>query len=283
MPTSVEALGSNDGVEPELLPAKADREDGEYYYFYVELDTSGSNSYDYVSYVDKNGKEIKGVKGAVVGDTANDGASKTRRWSGEYVVIVCRNDSGKLTYAEKAARFTISGQSLEGATIYQGDDVTDTTFNYTGEKDSFLAENFKKEIGIAVDGVAVDMRYFITAIYEPGAESSIPTRSFRARPTSLSPNAKSMPSGEANPYQGKRVEKTFVAEALDLSDVMIVGKATDDKQPTDTSTISELVDTFDGIAPAQLDWVIANPIQAGWRPDDAQVRLRPRRVVHRVR
>ena len=108
------------------------------------------------------------------------------------------------------------------------------------------------------------MRYFITAIYEPGAESRYTDTLVPGKTYVFVANAKSMPSGEANPYQGKRVEKTFVAEALDLSDVMIVGKATDDKQPTDTSTISELVDTFDGIAPAQLDWVIANPIkQAG--------------------
>ncbi|WP_072374572.1 S-layer homology domain-containing protein [Thermophilibacter mediterraneus] len=66
---------------------------------------------------------------------------------GTYHVVIPANaimDSDANYEGNLVMEFSIVGKSLEGATIYEGDDVTDSSFTYTGEALDF---------GFAVDGV----------------------------------------------------------------------------------------------------------------------------------
>ncbi|OUO30922.1 S-layer homology domain-containing protein [Olsenella sp. An293] len=132
----------------EVSQASATSAAGGYYYFYVKvgvgntfetkIDTAGTVKYD-------NGKSMVQLKG-----TWQYAMPST---AGTYAVVVGQyNGAAGWDFVDVADTFTIAKKSLADATLIDGEDVTDTTFNWTGKSMSQTVQNVYDRMNVAVDG-----------------------------------------------------------------------------------------------------------------------------------
>ncbi|MBM6953980.1 S-layer homology domain-containing protein [Enorma phocaeensis] len=208
IPTKVEYSADLDDLVYAATPDKEVRNEGEFYYFYIRIQSSGWAP-DGVTYTDADGNEHD-VQGETVYSLPTE--------PGTYATVVARWDgNGWDAFVADAAAFTIAAKDLTASTIYQGDDVTDTAFEYTGVHSSLQAQNFKKQIGVAINGVAVDTDELTMNIYDAKGKKLTGT-------TELVPG-----NTYTVAYQWEdgtdHTERTFKLEKMDLAKTAIIGKA----------------------------------------------------------
>ncbi len=212
IPTKVEYGADLGGLVYPAPKNTAERNEGDFYYFYIDTQaTSGVWAPKDVTYTDADGNKHK-VEGSTVYTQPTE--------PGTYVTVVARwNGTGWEAFVADAAAFTIAAKDLTASTIYQGDDVTDTTFEYTGIQNSLQAQNFKKQIGVAINGVAVDTDELTMNIYDAKGNKL-------AGATELVPGNTYTVAYQWND-RTDHTERTFKLEKMDLSKTAVIGKAID--------------------------------------------------------
>ena len=231
---------ASEEVELELCPELAGREAG-YYYYYVEIGT-GTVADGRVSYVNADGDKV-----LLTGSNVMDGSEFTMPDKvGNYAVVVGYWDASGWDYVSVAGTFSIVGQSLADATLFQGDDVDDTTFNYTGEKDNLKVDNWIAQLGVAIDGVKVDSGLYNMAIYEDGKSAPMNETTDWMTPGKDYTVLVTGNSGSA--YAGQKKEIDFKLQKLDLSAAAIEGQTvTNNVAPTQGYTFAQAVKSINGV------------------------------------
>lgn len=211
--------------------SETDRAEG-YYYFYVDLDGTGNTAPTGVTYKNDKGKDV-----AVVGDILEGKPTEV----GNYAVVAGYTDaSGNWTFVNTAAAFTITAQSLDGATVYvvnddDEKDVSNTTFAYTGEADCDKVQNVIDSMGVAVDGVALDEDDFTVSIYATGTSTALADTSYLVPGTTYT----ALVAG-ANGYHGQSEQVTFTYQKLDLSKATVKDIILQ-ASPSESTVIAEAV------------------------------------------
>ena len=229
------------GTDPELslCPSDpSDRKAGEAYYYYV--DVKGSNTFSGTGVYYTNA----GKKTAVTGTVMFSAPTKISTYA---VVAGVWNGTG-WDYVEMADTFSIASQSLKNATLFEGDDVSDTTFSFTGETgcnsiSSVTSTTGDYAIHAAVDGVALPTGSYTVKVYKGGQQVT----------NFLTPGTYTVRIEGQGVYAGQDVEKTLEYGKLNLSDANIVTKVFDagtDSAPTEADAI---VDSINDVKVSTFD------------------------------
>ena len=170
VPSKVEVY-NGDTVFPQPRPASGSEEVGKSYFYYVQVDESGSKV---------DGVKIKNAKGKLVdlkGTSVKDAKGNYVRPSakGKYAVVLANcTAKNQFDLVSVADTFTITGQSLDGAVLYEGDDMADTDFGFSGAAQSDYADTYLKTLNIALDGVQLDETDEVTlSIYAKGGSNAL--------------------------------------------------------------------------------------------------------------
>lgn len=249
-----------------LLPA-TNREAG-YYYYYIKLDASGDQNFaERVSYVDQDG-DTQWVKGYNV--QSSSAGFYTPFEVGSYVVMVGYWEGGVWNYVDDAAFFQITPQSLENATLFDGDDVSDSEFEFTGKDGNLQGKNILSRLGVALDGKQLkEGEDYSLKLYLYGSKTEITG----ADTNVYNPGTKftAVITGLNNRYSSDTVQKTFTMEKFDLSSATIVANTSDSVDPStfttngsvSTQNLSSLIKSVNGIAysdlsPNLVNYIVAN-------------------------
>ena len=200
--------------------------DGNFYYYYVEIDDrSGSEVVDPsdstpVQYY--KGKTLTALKGVSVKDSK--GAFTMPVDTGDYAVVIGQWKDGQWSLRSVADTFSIVGFSLNDAVLCDNGDVTDTTFEMSPKGNA--EADWTSRLSVAVGN----------HVLEPGADYSIDI---------VEKNGAANPSGDltegvtyqaviegADKYEGHKVID-FTVSRLDLSKSTIVGATLTDAYDPD--------------------------------------------------
>ena len=254
VPTKVHPYNEDSERVAGILP-KTDRVEGEYYYYYVDINaTTGKyNAPAGVSYVDDKGETVA-LTGKQVRDASDNLITPTTQ--GEYAVVVCKYVGGNLQYVSVADTFEIVGQALDDAVLVDGQDVTDTEFAYTGETGSTQVSAILDRINVALDGRILDkdssdgsVDYTMT-LWDKGAKKEITSGQIGVGTTYI------LKIEGKGAYEGQAIEREFTLNKLDLSEAVVVGNVfavyNHEGQPTNTTTPDTAVASINGIE--DIDW-----------------------------
>ncbi|MBM6777864.1 S-layer homology domain-containing protein [Collinsella tanakaei] len=133
------------------------------YYLYAKIGTDVNVSQYGIDYRDVNGN-IEDLKGEWVVD--DDGHPTRPTEPGTYAVVIFNRIENPITNAfidsyktAIADTFTINNPSFKDALIYDGEDQTDTTFEYTGKNDSAQVGAWKDRLNVSLYGEKLDKHY----------------------------------------------------------------------------------------------------------------------------
>ena len=157
VPSKVEVY-NGDTEFPELRPQTGKEEKNKTYYYYVKI---GAGVTVEVGGVKVQYKNAKGKLVDLVGTSVNAtvGGTYARPIAeGTYAVVVASTDaSGNFNSAVSVAdTFTITGQSLDSAVLYEGDDMSDTDFGFSGGAQTDYADTYLDTLNLSLEGVQLD-------------------------------------------------------------------------------------------------------------------------------
>uniref|UniRef100_UPI0023529523 S-layer homology domain-containing protein n=1 Tax=Thermophilibacter mediterraneus TaxID=1871031 RepID=UPI0023529523 len=240
-----------------LLPSKGDREEGGYYFYYVDLDaeageyTGNFGAPGDVTYVNAKGDSVD-LTGYQVRDT--DGNLVMPVKASSYAVVVCQVLNGNLVYVSTADTFDIVGQPLDAATLCDGLDATDTEFNYTGENGSTAANAVLDRINVALDGRILSKDDVELSLWDKGGKTEI-TGEIAIGETYIV-----KVEGKSAAYAGQEVKKEFTLGKLNLSDAVIVGTVIttpSTNRPGNDTSYEDAIESINGVS--DLNWNGMNP------------------------
>ncbi|WP_273396470.1 hypothetical protein, partial [Thermophilibacter mediterraneus] len=218
-----------------------------YHYFYVEIDQSESST----RFDNGNGENI--VYTTEDGDVTLRGRKvepDEDMQPGTYAVVsYYANGAAGYICATHADTFTVVNGGLEGATLYDGDDVNDTTFSYDGA--SADVDDVLDDMGVAVDGVKLPTTaYSITDIREKDTNVNLVGTG-----TDLKPGVTYVVTvaGIGNGYDGTSAKIEFTYGQLNLTNAEISGKDVAVGSAPATSDIKNIVWSIDGASSNTLD------------------------------
>ncbi len=204
------------GVPHEAELRSNDLEDGDFFYYFVEIGTSANKviNSDGSSVQYDNGKKYVDVEGNSV---KVNGAYAVPSTIGDYAVVVGQYKGGSFILRSVADTFSIVGFSLDDAALIDGRDITDTTFEYTGEANSNTVESMKKRLGVAVGSHILTWgQDYNISIYPKSSNVALNDGDF------LTPGGEYVASIRGiGSYEGNK-QFNFTMEKLDLSTASIV-------------------------------------------------------------
>ena len=250
VPSKVEVY-NGDTEFPELRPQTGKEEKNKTYYYYVKI---GKGETVEVGRVKVQYKNAKGKLVDLVGTSVNDTVGGTyARPSGEgtYAVVVASTDaSGSFNSAVSVAdTFTITGQSLDGAVLYEGTDMSDTDFAFTGEGLSDRADNFLKTVNVALDGVQLDESKEVSlSIWDKGGKKQLGENDWLVPGSTY---VLKVDGKDGSRFKGQSIQREFVYGKLDLSKASIGGKivvvsSANDNAPSKASKFDDVVAAING-------------------------------------
>ena len=239
VPSKVEVY-NGDTVFPQPRPASGSEEVGKSYFYYVQVDESGSKV---------DGVKIKNAKGKLVdlkGTSVKDAKGNYVRPSakGKYAVVLANcTAKNQFDLVSVADTFTITGQSLDGAVLYEGDDMADTDFGFSGAAQSDYADTYLKTLNIALDGVQLDETDEVTlSIYAKGGSNALSHDVLEIGKTYVV----KVDGVKGSRFEGQSVQREFVYGKLDLAKASIVTDVFTTNAPDKDSTFVQLVDSLNG-------------------------------------
>ena len=231
----------------------AQREKGDFYYWYVDMDgTTDQMAETGVKYANDKGTLVD-LKGSYV---MEGGRFVKPTEQGEYAVVVAQYiDGTNWRYVGVADTFEIVGQSLDAAVLCDGQDASDTEFNYDGKVDSTKIGNIQKRINVALDGRVLERdKDYTLKLWEVGADHSF---AYEKPGQEIAIGTKYIIEivGKGA-YEGQRIERDFTLGQLNLDDAVVLGnvllKGTD-ALPTKDTTFDEAVASIDGVELGDLN------------------------------
>ena len=235
---------NGEAVDVELFGSKPVA--GEYYYLYVKIDDSTTNSdFKNVQYKNAKGKLVD-LKGVYVKEGS---AYSMPKDAGNYAVVVGQWNSTSWSFVKVADTFKIAGQTLDGAKLFEGDDVTDTSFAYDGTATGLTVDGWKSKLGVSIDGVKLDeAEDYDLDIYQKGGSSPIKGS------TELLPGTTYIVKiSGTNNFKDQVVEREFSFDKLDLSSAVIATNVATNQAPSVKSKLSWIVESINGVKTAKLD------------------------------
>ena len=246
VPSKVEVY-NGDTEFPELRPQTGKEEKNKTYYYYVKIDSQDTDvEIGNVSVQYKNAKgKLVDLKGTSVNATVG-GTYARPSAEGTYAVVVASTDaSGKFFSAVSVAdTFTITGQSLDGAKLYEGDDMSDETFAFDGIWDSNMVSAYGKEIGLQLEGVALKEGVngdYTVSFYQKGSTKPLESTEYFMPGNTYVAKIKGLKR-----FQGQEIEREFTFGKLDLSAADIVTKVFTDGAPSKDSDFSDILKSLSG-------------------------------------
>ncbi|OUO31297.1 hypothetical protein, partial [Olsenella sp. An293] len=219
----------------------ANLKNGEFYYYYVKIDSSKGAVNDpsertAVQYLE-NGK-LTQLRGTNVKDA--DGNFVAPSAKGDYAVVIGQYVDGKWNLRDVADTFSIVGFSLDGAKLVDGKDVADTTFNYTGEAGSLAVSEWENRLGVAVGNhVLTKGDDYTIKIKEKNSGTLV------AGDLDLGVTYVATIEGQ-NKYEGTK-SFDFTIGKLNLSDAIVIGR-TETFAPGANASFSDLVYSINGVS-----------------------------------
>ena len=242
VPTTLTPV-AGDALDLTLLPSDYSSSDEDInFYLYVKIGDTDAGYADLgIEYKDADGK-TQALKGTAF---LSDGKYAMPSEPGEYAVVagVYDHEAKQLTYSKNAGFFTISGKSLAGATLYQvnpkdENDLSDTTFDYTGVTGCRNVVDFVKTLGVSIDGEKVDGADI--KIYTVGG-SELGEKSY------LECGTEYVALVTAKNYSGN-AQLRFTYEKLSLTTADVVTKViTGDAAPSAATPLTDLVESVNNI------------------------------------
>ena len=252
VPSKVEVY-NGDTEFPELRPQSGLKANSTYYY-YVKLDSKGSDvaiGGVKVQYKNAKGKLVQLTGYSVAADgsapATPNGTYGRPVAEGTYAVVVASTDaSGSLNSAVSVAdTFTITGQSLDGAVLYEGDDMSDTDFGFSGGAQTDYADTYLDTLNLSLGGVQLDEGKEVNlSIYVKGGKDPLGHNALTIGQTYVV-KAEGV---EGSRFEGQSIQREFVYGKLDLSKADIVADVFTNAAPTNASTFKELVESVNGFA-----------------------------------
>ena len=246
VPSKVEVY-NGDTEFPELRPQTGKEEKNKTYYYYVKI---GAGVTVEVGGVKVQYKNAKGKLVDLVGTSVNAtvGGTYARPIAeGTYAVVVASTDaSGNFNSAVSVAdTFTITGQSLDSAVLYEGDDMSDTDFGFSGGAQTDYADTYLDTLNLSLEGVQLDETNEVTlSIYVKGGKNPLGHDALTIGQTYV---VKAV-GVKGSRFEGQAIQREFVYGKLDLSKADIVADVFTSDVPTNTSTFKELVESVNGFA-----------------------------------
>ena len=239
VPSKVEVY-NGDTVFPQPRPASGKEEVGKSYFYYVQVDDKGKKV---------DGVKIKNAKGKLVdlvGNSVKDAKGNYVRPSakGKYAVVLANcTAKNQFDLVSVADTFTITGQSLDGAVLYEGDDMADTDFGFSGAAQSDYADTYLKTLNIALDGVQLDEKDEVSlSIYAKGGSNALGHDVLEIGKTYVV----KVDGVKGSRFEGQSVQREFVYGKLDLAKASIVADVFTANAPDKDSTFDQLVDSLNG-------------------------------------
>ena len=222
------------------------------HYAYVRVDQDAAADYPngvsdgvggVVKYIGEDGSQV-----TLRGDDAN----VSDMVPGTYAVVVYySNGSGSFVARTIADTFTIVNGGLEGATLVDDGDVSDSTFEFTGENGSAQANKVLARLGVAVDGVELTKGtdYQVVKFYEKGKNVDLSSKSDLLK---VGTTYVVDIEGTGEGYDGVKASLEFTFGQLELNKVSVVSVAAKPAAPA-TTRVSNVVKELNGVAAAQLN------------------------------
>ncbi|WP_346695118.1 S-layer homology domain-containing protein [Thermophilibacter mediterraneus] len=218
----VDTITSTKGIGTQSAPG--------YYYAYVRLDSAYGPVGNGVSYDNADGVNVTPLRGEVLSGKPSN--------PGNYAVVVFyQNPAATQSYVSKAGTFSIVNAGLEGATLYEGSDVTDNTFAYTGKQNGATWGTVEASMGVAVNGVKLSktVDFNFGSCYEDGSTTPLTST------TNLKPGVTYRVEVEGEgAYADVDTTLTFTYQALVLNDATVVSKGVTTTVPS-TADITTIV------------------------------------------
>ncbi|MBM6687654.1 S-layer homology domain-containing protein [Collinsella tanakaei] len=246
------------GQKHDIDLRSADIADGEFCYYYVEIDTAGDlvkSNGTVVSYYD--GKVKKDLYGTSVKDAAGNYTMPVDK--GDYAVVIAQYKGGQWYLRSIADTFSIVGFSLNDATLVDGRDVTDTVLEVSPAAGMSDGDAWVNRIGVAV-GHHVLTHHDDYEMYIVRKDDG-----FNMAHTILVPGETYQAVINGTPeYEGHKVID-FQISKLDLSDATIIGKTIEDRgwwtDPDVNMTFRGLIQKINDVDNSNFDGTIVNDSQ----------------------
>ncbi|MBM6953998.1 hypothetical protein [Enorma phocaeensis] len=261
VPTKVTPVNEDTERVADMLPAKAERKKGDFYYYYISLDGTGtyepeSEDGKSVTYVDAKGVSHK-VAGTLVTDGDGNYIKPTKQ--GTYAVVIGqylseKNEAASWRYVAVADTFQIVGQSLDDAVLIDGMDVNDTTFNYDGSKGSNKVGQLLDRIHVSLDGrILSEGDDYTATIWEKGSTDSLGN----GVQLDIDKTYVVKVVGDGA-FKGEEVDIDFTLGKLQLTDAIVLGdvfaktNADISVRPDKDTNAEDAVASINGVT--NLDW-----------------------------
>ncbi len=286
VPTKVTPVNEDTERVAGLLPAKnADRETGDFYYYYVALDAAAGEYAGDILGSSAAGVEYvvndKGDKGPLTGyqvresiDGVNTPVVPSK--AGKYAIVIGQWNGSGLRYVATADTFSIVGQPLDTAVLCDDGDATDTEFAYTGENGSTDVAAILDRIDVALDGTLLDKGTdYKLELWDKGGKKQLTSGEIKIGATYI---VKVI--GNNSAYDGQVAEKEFTLGKLDLSASTILGETVTGSanRPSKDTTMQDAVASINGVS--NINWGGMDALVDGARgrlalefvsnPDDSQ-------------
>ncbi|OUO33044.1 S-layer homology domain-containing protein [Olsenella sp. An293] len=252
------AVAGIDNIEVTSFPSKA--EVGAYYYFYVNLGSTTGKQFHTVNgsagvKYDAGDKGMVQVSGELSFTMPSD--------AGTYAVVVGQyNGAAGWDFVNVADTFTIASYSLADATLIDGSDVTDTTFDWTGERNTSSVNAWWGRLNVEVDGHVL--------VKDNGSNTSTADYQLNIREKG---GATSVTSGQLDPdktyvavitgingYAGQSKPVEFTVGKLNLSDAVIT-PVVDTATPSSSSTIAQVAAAINDVESANYADALSSDVE----------------------
>ena len=215
VPTTLTPKGGSSAKRLQLLPSSGAIEAG-YYYFYVDMSGADAIQTDPHGLKGTTYKNADGISTLLTGSILSEQPTEV----GNYAVVAGYwNGSNDWDVVSVADTFKIAPQSLEGATIFEGNDMSDTTFAFTGKSGSNTATALAGTIGVAVDGVRLEVGTDVTVSILDATTGQAPADGI------VYPGQKYVAhiEGKNDAYEGEVADVAFDYGLLNFNDAVIDG------------------------------------------------------------
>ncbi len=237
--------GDNQPHDVSLRPVSGKEKDGEFYYYYVEIDsdkgtvTDPSEEGAAVQYLE-NGK-LTPLKGTSVKDA--DGNFVAPFAKGDYAVVIGQYVDGKWNLRDVADTFSIVGFSLDEAKLVDGKDVADTTFEFSIESGENNAAAWEERLGVAVGNhvLTKDTDYTIDIVKKDDGTSVSGGLQVGVKYQAVIDGIDGIGA-----YEGHKVID-FQIQKLDLGSAKIIGKTVTKVSEINARTFKDLIKNVNGI------------------------------------
>ena len=139
--------------------------------------------------------------------------SKAPTKVGSYTLTVKGAAAGNYKGMTSATlKFSVVGKSLQGAFLYEGDDISDTTFTYNGES---------QKLGVGIGGIKLAATDFSVQYYKADGATLVDDADPATAPTDAGSYVAVVTGTSTGDYEGSETQIKFTVAKLDLSKAAI--------------------------------------------------------------